>query len=118
MRQLAYYRTTPNKSKTARYEYHKENIQFPKIEDEYLISYFELLGCHKQSFPLDYNEIKAFGELMDLCLSIYEVVTLRKMSEAYLVECSNKDQNAPIPYMEGERKKIPLSVLKAKFGIK
>ena len=55
---------------------------------------------------------------MELSLSIYEVVTLRKMSEAYLMECSNKEQNDPIPYMEGERKKIPLSVLKAKFGIK
>ena len=76
------------------------------------------MGCHKQSFPLDYNEIKAFGELMELTLSIYEVVTLRKMSEAYLMECSNKEQNAPIPYMNGERKKIPLSVLKARFRIK
>ena len=76
------------------------------------------MGYHKQSFRLDFLEINAFSDRMTLDLTIYESVTLVKMSEAYLVECSNKEQNAPIPYMEGERKKIPLSVLKAKFGIK
>jgi hypothetical protein len=118
VRQLAYYRTTPNKSKTPRYEYHKENLHFPKIDDKYLIDYLDLIGYHKQSYPIDYESIQAFSNMMELDLTIYEVTALKRMSEAYIVECSNKEQNAPIPYMEGERKKIPLSVLKAKFGIK
>ena len=56
--------------------------------------------------------------MMELDLSIYEVTSLKKMSEAYIVECSKTDENTPMPFIEGERKKIPLSVLKAKFGIK
>ena len=55
---------------------------------------------------------------MQLDLNIYEVTALRKMSEAYIVECNKTEQNTPMPYIEGERKKIPQSVLKAMFGIK
>lgn len=115
---MAYYRTTPKKSKTPRYEYHKNSLNFPFVEDKYLLDYFDLIGCHKQSNPLDFTEIQAFSQSMQLDLSIYEVTALRKMSEAYIVECDKKDENTPMPYIDGERKKIPLSVLKAKFGIK
>ena len=76
------------------------------------------MGYHKQSYPLDHVEIKAFSDLMDLHLTIYETTALRKMSEAYVIECNKTEPNTPMPYIDGERKKIPLSVLKAKFGIK
>ena len=67
---------------------------------------------------MDFTEIQAFSQSMQLDLTIYDVTALRKMSEAYIVECDKKDENTPMPYIYGERKKIPLSVLKAKFGIK
>lgn len=115
---MAYYRTIPKKSKVPRYEYHKENLHFPKVDDYYLIDYLDLLGYHSKSYSIDFSEIQSFAQMMELDLSIYEVTSLKKMSEAYIVECSKTDENTPMPFINGERKKIPLSVLKAKFGIK
>ena len=64
------------------------------------------MGYHKQSYPLDHVEIKAFSDLMQLDLTIYETTALRKMSEAYVIECNNKNINAIAPYVTSKRKMI------------
>ena len=43
---------------------------------------------------------------MQLDLTIYETTALRKMSEAYVIECNNKNINAIAPYVTSERKMI------------
>lgn len=105
MRQLAYYRTTPKKTSTPRYEIYQRGsgIEFPPIEHgAYILQYLEELGYCKSGFnglvPLDFTEINAYIQSTNTELLPFEVLLLRKLSNAYVSQSYDKDVNAIPPY--------------------
>ena len=99
MRQLAYYRTTPKNSKLTRYEIYSKGscVQLPKINNgEYLLTFLDEMGYA----PLSYVEIKAYLDLIGITLHSWEVVLLKKLSDTFLNETYNTDDNAPPPYTQ------------------
>lgn len=122
MRQLAWLGAVPEKSKKSRIEQAQGDslgerddegnlikapteVQLPEIPDQwnYLLGLFFLSGQAAQTgmglAPLSWQEIKAFIEVNDLDLMIFEKELLKKMSEAYCAESHKAtDPQRPAPY--------------------
>jgi hypothetical protein len=82
-------------------------VQLPEIPDQwnYLLGLFFLSGQVTQTgmglAPLSWQEIKAFIEVNDLDLMLFEKELLKKMSEAYCAESHRAtDPHRPAPYVE------------------
>ena len=105
VRQLAYYRTTPEKTSTPRYEIYQRGsgIEFPPIEHgAYILQYLEELGYCRSGMnglkPLDFTEINAYMQSTNTELLPFEVLLLRNLSNAYVAQSYDKDINAIPPY--------------------
>lgn len=121
-RTLAWYGSTPDKSKSSRFEIAQGNtlgqrdddgelirgpagVQLPEIPGPwtYLLGFFNLSGQCTQSgmglAPLSWQELKAFREENELDITLWERELLKKMSEAYCAEYSRaSDPHRPSPY--------------------
>jgi hypothetical protein len=82
-------------------------VQLPEIPDQwtYLLGLFFLSGQAIQTgmglAPISWQEIKAFIEVNDLDLMLFEKELLKKMSEAYCAESHRAtDPHRPAPYVE------------------
>ena len=123
-RQLAFYGATPEKASKSRLEAirasHRliedsddsaedtsplDEVHFPDIAPggQHLVGLFVLAGQIHQTAqgiaPLDWTQLKAFTELNDLDLCVWEIRIIKKMSEAYCSEYyAASDPSRPIPY--------------------
>lgn len=123
MRQLAYYRTTPEKTSTPRYEIYQRGsgIEFPPIEHgAYILQYLEELGYCKSGFnglvPLDFTEINAYMQSTNTELLPFEVILLRKLSNAYVSQSYDKDVNAVPPYATVKKVGMSADAVKNAFA--
>ena len=123
MRQLAYYRTTPEKTSTPRYEIYQRGsgIEFPPIEHgAYILQYLEELGYCKSGFnglvPLDFTEINAYMQSTNTELLPFEVLLLRKLSNAYVSQSYDKDVNAVPPYATVKKVGMSADAVKNAFA--
>lgn len=123
MRQLAYYRTTPEKTSTPRYEIYQRGsgIEFPPIEHgAYILQYLEELGYCKSGFnglvPLDFTEINAYMQSTSTELLPFEVLLLRKLSNAYVSQSYDKDVNAVPPYATVKKVGMSADAVKNAFA--
>ena len=123
MRQLAYYRTTPEKTSTPRYEIYQRGsgIEFPPIEHgAYILQYLEELGYCKSGFnglvPLDFTEINAYMQSTSTELLPFEVLLLRKLSNAYVSQSYDKDVNALPPYATVKKVGMSADAVKNAFA--
>jgi hypothetical protein len=113
----------PEKSKKSRIEHAQGNslgerddegnlvkvqaeVQLPEVPEQwaYLLGLFFNSGqCTQSGFgliPLSWQEIKAFIEVNELDLMLYEKELLKKMSEAYCAESHKAtDPQRPAPYV-------------------
>jgi hypothetical protein len=121
-RQLAFLGATPEKSKYSRFEMAQGNhlgqrdedgnlieiateIQLPEIPGpwSHLLAIFSLSGQALQSgmglTPLSWLEIKAFIDVNELDITLWERELLKRMSEAYCAEYHKaSDPKRPAPY--------------------
>jgi hypothetical protein len=81
-------------------------VQLPEVPEQwaYLLGLFFNSGqCTQSGFgliPLSWQEIKAFIEVNELDLMLYEKELLKKMSEAYCAESHKAtDPQRPAPYV-------------------
>ena len=123
VRQLAYYRTTPEKTKTSRFEIYQRGsgIEFPPIEHgAYILQYLEELGYCKSGFnglvPLDFTEINAYMQSTSTELLPFEVLLLRKLSNAYVSQSYDKDVNAVPPYATVKKVGMSADAVKNAFA--
>ena len=123
VRQLAYYRTTPEKTSTPRYEIYQRGsgIEFPPIEHgAYILQYLEELGYCKSGFnglvPLDFTEINAYMQSTSTELLPFEVLLLRKLSNAYVSQSYDKDVNAVPPYATVKKVGMSADAVKNAFA--
>ena len=123
MRQLAYYRTTPEKTKTPRYEIYQKGsgIEFPPIKHGvYILQFLEELGYCKSGFnglvPLDFTEINAYMQSTNTELLPFEVLLLRKLSNAYVSQSYDKDVNAVPPYATVKKVGMSADAVKNAFA--
>ena len=81
----------------------------------YLMNWFDDLmlpgGYGFGPFPLEYVEIEAYGRVMKLGLRVWEIETLRDMSEAYCVAYARREKIKS--EMPAGMKSIPLNDHKA-----
>ena len=123
MRQLAYYRTTPEKTSTPRYEIYQRGsgIEFPPIEHgAYILQYLEELGYCKSGFnglvPLDFIDINAYMQSTSTDLLPFEVLLIRKLSNAYVSQSYDKDVNAVPPYATVKKVGMSADAVKNAFA--
>lgn len=118
MRHLAWLNASPEGSKKSRLEAFKARgddssfLEFPKIEGaEYMVALFQEAGVMQSNgmgvIPLTWQEIESWLRTTELDLSVWEKLTIREMSEAYVAEftkASAKDAPAPfVPIVEPEQ---------------
>lgn len=109
MRHLAWLHAAPEGSKKSRLTVFKEQggdssfLQLPEIDGaEYMVSLLHEAGLMSGTgmgiIPLTWQEIEAWLRTTELRLSIWEKLTIKEMSEAYVSEfnkASTKDATAP-----------------------
>ena len=123
MRQLAYYRTTPEKTSTPRYEIYQRGsgIEFPPIEHgAYILQFLEELGYCKSGMngliPLDYTEINAYMQSTNTELLPFEVLLIKKLSNAYVSQSYDKEVNAIPPYATVKKVGMSADAVKNAFA--
>lgn len=121
MRHLAWLHATPEGSKKSRLTYFTEKeekdgesspfLQFPELDDAaYLVPMLREAGLMSSSgmgvVPLSWQEIESWLRCTELQVTIWEKLTIREMSEAYVAEfnkASTKDAAAPYVHIEPDQ---------------
>lgn len=111
MRQLGWLHAVPQGSKKSRMVAFKESadddsvfLQFPDLEGAaYLVTLVHEAGTMQSNgmgaVPLSWQEIDAWLNVTELRLTIWEKLTIREMSEAYVAEfVKASDKHAVAPY--------------------
>ncbi len=113
MRQISFYRTVPEKSTKSRYEQYQSRggIEFPTINGgAYLLQFLDEIGYCRSgmngAIPLDYTEINAYIQSTNTPLLPFEVLLLKKLSNAYVSQSYDKDPLSFPPYATYEIKEI------------
>jgi len=118
VRHLAWLQAIPEGSKKSRLASFKEAsdddssfLEFPDIDDaEYMIPLLHEAGLMSSNgmglVPLSWQEIESWLQTTELELSVWEKLTIKEMSEAYVAEFNKataRDASAPyVPYVEAE----------------
>lgn len=118
MRHLAWLHAVPEGSKKSRLAAFKEQgddssfLKFPDIDGaEYMVALLQEAGLVSATgmgvIPITWQEIEAWLNTTELDLSVWEKLTIKEMSEAYVSEfnsASAKDAAAPyVPAIEPEQ---------------
>jgi hypothetical protein len=111
VRQLAWLHAVPEGSKKSRLTAFRNSaddestfLQFPDLDGAgYLVALFQEAGLMLSNgmgpVPLSWQEIEAWLRTTELQLSIWEKLTIREMSEAYVAELhKSADKHAVAPY--------------------
>lgn len=123
VRQLAYYRTTPEKTSTPRYEIYQRGsgIEFPPIEHgAYILQYLEELGYCKSGFnglvPLDFTEINAYIQSTSTEYYLLKCYYFVNSQNAYVSQSYDKDVNAVPPYATVKKVGMSADAVKNAFA--
>lgn len=111
MRQLAWLHAVPEGSKKSRLTQLKESdgesvfLQFPELDGaEYMVTLFQEAGLMSSNgmgaVPLSWQEIESWLDVTELRLTVWEKLTIREMSDAYVAALhQSTGKHDPAPYV-------------------
>jgi len=64
------------------------------------LGYLEELGYMSDGKSLSFVEINAWAQVTSVCLSPWEAIMIKELSNAFTYEITRKDINDPSPYIK------------------